>query len=414
MDPRDLEALWLDPGVSTEWLDVGETRGRKVHLSRDPDGEPYLTQIEMKAVAAIVVSRHFDSQIDLEMICAISEIESDRQPLAERYDKKAKDTTLGIMQLLPKTADWLVRELGYQTYEVEGNPILLFRPFINVYLGAAYLKWLSNYDGKERSEEFVVRAYKGGPKKAAHKSTLEYWKRYLSVKESLPFRKSLYDGPYPNDASGSGAPVSVIKGVNHTFWDSRASPEDMDEMWNHPDVLKEWSKCGEIRGKVLFSHDKEKRPYLSRVEVKAVAEIILSKHFSTRQVKPTILCALAEIVSMRFVNGVGARTGIMGIDYPTAMWLYRDLGYKAYRVEAVDDLTKPFVSMYFGAAYLAWLSEYEGRQRTPQFIVQAYLAGPKNVNLQETGHHWLNFEKAVTYYEPKKEGRWRLLDIINR
>ena len=42
----------------------------------------------------------------------------------------------------------------------------------------------------------------------------------------------------------------------------------MDEMWNHPDVLKEWSKCGEIRGKVLFSHDKEKRPYLSRVEVK--------------------------------------------------------------------------------------------------------------------------------------------------
>lgn len=48
VDPRDLEALWLDPGVSTEWLDVGETRGRKVHLSRDPDGEPYLTQIEMK------------------------------------------------------------------------------------------------------------------------------------------------------------------------------------------------------------------------------------------------------------------------------------------------------------------------------------------------------------------------------
>lgn len=48
MDPRDLEALWLDPDVSTEWLDVGETRGRKVHLSRDPDGEPYLTQIEMK------------------------------------------------------------------------------------------------------------------------------------------------------------------------------------------------------------------------------------------------------------------------------------------------------------------------------------------------------------------------------
>lgn len=39
----------------------------------------------------------------------------------------------------------------------------------------------------------------------------------------------------------------------------------------------------------------------------------------------------------------------------------RELGYRAYRVDSADDLTKPFVSMYFGAAYLVWLSEYEGR-----------------------------------------------------
>lgn len=59
-----------------------------------------------------------------------------------------------------------------------------------------------------------------------------------------------------------------MAGFNHTVWDSRASPEDMEDMWNHPDVLKEWSRGGGTRGKVLFSHDKEKRPYLSRVEVK--------------------------------------------------------------------------------------------------------------------------------------------------
>ena len=41
--------------------------------------------------------------------------------------------------------------------------------------------------------------------------------------------------------------------------------------------------------------------------------------------------------------------------------VYRELGYRAYRVDSADDLTKPFVSMYFGAAYLVWLSEYEGR-----------------------------------------------------
>ncbi|XVF12859.1 hypothetical protein REPUB_Repub08aG0156200 [Reevesia pubescens] len=53
----------------------------------------------------------------------------------------------------------------------------------------------------------------------------------------------------------------------------------------------------------------------------------------------------------------------MRIDYSTAFWLYREVGYRAYRVDYVEDLTKPFVSMYFGAPYLAWLSQYEGREK---------------------------------------------------
>jgi hypothetical protein len=57
-------------------------------------------------------------------------------------------------------------------------------------------------------------------------------------------------------------------GVVYSYWDSRASPEDMEELWNHPEVLKEWTKSGERRGQVRFSHDDKKRPYLSRVELK--------------------------------------------------------------------------------------------------------------------------------------------------
>ena len=48
-----------------------------------------------------------------DMICAIATLESDRQPLATQYNKKSKETTVGIMQILPKTAQWLVR------YELE-------------------------------------------------------------------------------------------------------------------------------------------------------------------------------------------------------------------------------------------------------------------------------------------------------
>ncbi|OVA03203.1 Lytic transglycosylase-like SLT domain [Macleaya cordata] len=382
LDPLDMEAMWTDPEVSKEWIDAGENKGQKVHLSRDPDGQPYLTQTEMKAVAAIIVRRHFVSQIDPDMICAIAELESDRQPLAMRYNRKTKETSVGIMQMLPKTAVWLVSEMGYRTYEIEGNLELLHRPFISVYFGAAYLKWLSSYDGKDRNEEFVVRAYRGGPKKATHKSTLDYWRRYLSVKQSLPSRRA---------------------GDAWRYWDSRVSPEDMEELWRDSDVLREWTKSGEKRGKVRFPHDAEKRPYLSRLEVKAVAEIIVSKHFSESQIRPTALAALAEVSSMRFVDGVGSHTGIMGIDYQKALWLYREFGYKAYKVNSVEDLSNPFTSMYFAAAYLVWLSKYEGRERTPQFVIQAYLGGPENVNLQESGPLWLKFEQALSYYEdPKK------------
>jgi len=419
IDPSDMEAMWNIPEVSNEWLDAGESRDQKVHLSRDPDGQPFLTQIEMKAVAEIITSRHFNSQIDLDMICAIAELESDRQPLAVRSDKKNKEPTIGIMQISIESAKWLFNELGYRSYEVVRNPELLYWPFVSVYLGAAYMKWLSNYDQKERTEEFIIRAYKGGTKKATHKSTLPYWKRYLCVKESLPSRKIFEDGrdvsasasaaptPPPGSATASPPyassppPNSQPTGV-FSYWDTKASPEDMEELWSHPEVLKEWIKSGEIRGKVRFSHDNKKRPYLSRVELKAVAEIILTKHFPTKHMKPTCLCALAEVVSLRFVNGVGPRTGIMGIDYSTAFWLYMELGYRAYRVDSADDLTKPFVSMYFGAAYLVWLSEYEGRKRTPQFVVQAYISGPKNVNLQETGPLWLKFMQALGNYEDIK------------
>lgn len=43
-----MEAMWMDPDVHKEWISVGETKGKKVHMARDPDGQPYLTETEMK------------------------------------------------------------------------------------------------------------------------------------------------------------------------------------------------------------------------------------------------------------------------------------------------------------------------------------------------------------------------------
>ncbi|GLJ04865.1 hypothetical protein SUGI_0005030 [Cryptomeria japonica] len=85
--------------------------------------------------------------------------------------------------------------------QAEGALIMLYKPVVSVYLGAAYLKWLSTYDGKKRGEEFMVHAFNGGPKRENHKSNLQYWKRYQLVKQSLPMEIGMQILELPSTAS---------------------------------------------------------------------------------------------------------------------------------------------------------------------------------------------------------------------
>lgn len=55
LDPEDMRLMWQDPIVSKEWTDAGQEQGQKVHLSRDPDGEAYLTQTEMMVSGQLVI-----------------------------------------------------------------------------------------------------------------------------------------------------------------------------------------------------------------------------------------------------------------------------------------------------------------------------------------------------------------------
>lgn len=61
--------------------------------------------------------------------------------------------------------------------------------------------------------------------------------------------------------------ICLGAGPINATWDSRTSVEDMESLWNDPYVNKEWTKSGEKKGNVRFSHDVEKHPYLSRLEL---------------------------------------------------------------------------------------------------------------------------------------------------
>lgn len=48
MDQEELELMWLNEEVNHEWIEAGETKENKVHLSRDSDGQIYLTHTELR------------------------------------------------------------------------------------------------------------------------------------------------------------------------------------------------------------------------------------------------------------------------------------------------------------------------------------------------------------------------------
>lgn len=71
VDPEDLQLLWTDRAVRKEWTDANERMGHKIHLSRDPDGQPYLTQTEMRVSGRLNVLNNTSLNKILQSSCWI-------------------------------------------------------------------------------------------------------------------------------------------------------------------------------------------------------------------------------------------------------------------------------------------------------------------------------------------------------
>lgn len=153
------------------------------------DAPGILSVARVKALAEDTMRRYFaafeGTPLTPLMLRAIAEIESGRDPLAIRAEPHINDASLGLMQTLFSTAEWLARDMGFTAF---GETVLvenLFEPGRSMYYGASYLVWLQSYKGENRSEEFIVRGYNGGPDGVNRTSTEDYWRKYQAAKAEL-------------------------------------------------------------------------------------------------------------------------------------------------------------------------------------------------------------------------------------
>eukprot|EP00271_Cylindrocystis_brebissonii_P004095 TRINITY_DN15518_c0_g1_i1.p1 TRINITY_DN15518_c0_g1~~TRINITY_DN15518_c0_g1_i1.p1 ORF type:complete len:400 (+),score=34.25 TRINITY_DN15518_c0_g1_i1:601-1800(+) len=196
--------------------------------------------------------------------------------------------------------------------------------------------------------------------------------------------------------------------LREQHWNDLTSPADMASMWSRADVSMEWRSRGVQRGGLVPFTVLYGQPILTKTELRAVAEIVLSRYFPGRRrpLDPAMVCAVGEVESSRRPlayrfepSRQEASTGLMQVLQSTGEWLATSMGYRAYTVDwASTPLYQPFASVYYGCAYLNWLSTYAGRDRSEEFIARGYNGGPGGADKPSTLNYWDKYQKAKQMY----------------
>jgi soluble lytic murein transglycosylase-like protein len=128
-------------GADVEQAILFDLRGRHTALS----------DRELVALAATIVSEARSHDLDPALVMAVIQIES-----AGYHMAVSPVGAMGLMQLLPSTAEELARKLELDWR----GPESLFDPFLNVKLGTAYLRQLAD---RYQSVNVALAAYNWGP-----------------------------------------------------------------------------------------------------------------------------------------------------------------------------------------------------------------------------------------------------------
>lgn len=117
-----------------------------------------------------------NNKVDPFLIAAIIRVESNF-----RSDVQSIKGAVGVMQLMPDTASWVVDKSGYSPLTMDA----LYRPDVNIELGARYLQLLGQqYQG---NPNVVIAAYNAGPGNVSKWLNAGTWDGSREQVDRIPF-----------------------------------------------------------------------------------------------------------------------------------------------------------------------------------------------------------------------------------
>ena len=147
----------LEQGIDPEWLDAWHQAWPR----------PFETLVQQ-------ATQEFGS--DPALVYAVMREESTYQPSAE-----SPAGALGLMQIIPPTADRIAQSLGVASFKREN----LFDPDTNIRFGAYYLKdLLARFEG---SSPLAIAAYNAGPEAVTEWRTRDGVLAHDAFVESVPY-----------------------------------------------------------------------------------------------------------------------------------------------------------------------------------------------------------------------------------
>ncbi len=145
--------------------------------------------LDVPALARQTVTR-YNLSVDPAMLVAMAYIESSFKPDAFRWEPARLDASVGLMQTLKATAIQMF-DAGYKAMGNAPDYTELRHPEISMYYGAAYVDWLKKWHMRRRgttpTEEWLVRAYNGGPgweqgSASSLANTANHWRKYQDAR----------------------------------------------------------------------------------------------------------------------------------------------------------------------------------------------------------------------------------------